>query len=241
MHLFLSALFLLCLTGHPVNQSYSYKKDFFIVENTESTKSLDEVKDITNSSTYTETRLKIKESLIKAAGRFDDSLGEHLSKIMSDNIFPYWYGTAWDYNGITEIPGSGKIACGYFVSTTLKHVGFNLNRYKLSQLYSHAIVKTLCKDLYIYHSVEKVVSHLMLSEDRLYVVGLDNHVGFLLKEGEDIYFIHSTYLSPGCVVKERAEVSAALNTSSKYVLGNLSGNDEILKKWVKGEVIGLKH
>src|SRR6476660_4877291 len=29
-------------------------------------------------------------------------------------IFPSWYGTPWDFNGTTEVPQQGKIACGYF-------------------------------------------------------------------------------------------------------------------------------
>jgi len=31
-------------------------------------------------------------------------------------IFPSWYGTPWNFNGTTEVPQQGKIACGYFVS-----------------------------------------------------------------------------------------------------------------------------
>src|SRR2546429_7045322 len=34
-------------------------------------------------------------------------------------IFPSWYGTAWDFYGTTEVPQQGKIACGYFVTTVL--------------------------------------------------------------------------------------------------------------------------
>ena len=29
-----------------------------------------------------------------------------------DSLLPCWYGTPWDFNGITETPGQGKIACG---------------------------------------------------------------------------------------------------------------------------------
>jgi hypothetical protein len=49
----------------------------------------------------------------------------------------------WDYNGYTNTPKNGVIACGYFVSTTLKHFGFNLNRYDVAKKYSSSIVKTL--------------------------------------------------------------------------------------------------
>jgi hypothetical protein len=31
------------------------------------------------------------------------------------NIVPSWIGTAWDFNGISQTPQKGSIACGYFV------------------------------------------------------------------------------------------------------------------------------
>ncbi len=53
------------------------------------------------------------------------------------SIFPHWIGTKWDYNGYTNEPGEDKlIACGYFVSTSLKHMGFNWNRFDLAKMYS---------------------------------------------------------------------------------------------------------
>ena len=38
---------------------------------------------------------------------------------LADSVFPAWYGTKWDFNGHTNVPKEGLIACGYFVSTTL--------------------------------------------------------------------------------------------------------------------------
>ncbi len=35
--------------------------------------------------------------------------------------------------GHTAVPKEGEIACGYFVSTTLLHMGVPLNRYKIAQ------------------------------------------------------------------------------------------------------------
>ena len=46
-------------------------------------------------------------------------------------IIPHWYGTPWDFNGHTSIPNQGEIACGYFVSTTLRDIGLKLNRFKM--------------------------------------------------------------------------------------------------------------
>src|SRR5437764_1215954 len=40
------------------------------------------------------------------------------------DIFPAWFGTPWDFNGTTQTPGEGKIACGYFVTTVMRDLGF---------------------------------------------------------------------------------------------------------------------
>lgn len=73
----------------------------------------------------------------------------YLTEKLLNTIVPHWYGTKWDYNGHTNIPGEGLIACGYFVSTTMKHVGFNLNRFRLAQAYSLQAVKVLEPETYL--------------------------------------------------------------------------------------------
>lgn len=45
-----------------------------------------------------------------------------------DSIIPFWYKTVWSFEGHSEVPRQGEIACGYFVSTTLLHAGLKLNR-----------------------------------------------------------------------------------------------------------------
>ena len=71
----------------------------------------------------------------------NDSCKSYLINCFDQKIFPYWIGTKWDYNGYTNRPGNDKIiACGYFVSTTLKHMGFKWNRFDLAKMYSSNIV-----------------------------------------------------------------------------------------------------
>lgn len=168
--------------------------------------------------------------------------GKYLHKSLTDSIFYYWYGTKWDFNGYTDKPGEGIIACGYFVSTTLKHCGFNLNRFKLAQQYSLEIVRRIS-------SGDSVLTYRGINEqqflqktkgkirDGLYVIGLDNHVGFLLYEGLDVYFIHSSYFDPVAVVREKASESKALATSRTFVMCNISSNEKLIKKWILGAEI----
>jgi hypothetical protein len=91
-------------------------------------------------------------------------------------IFPAWYGTKWDFNGYSETPKVGVIACGYFVSTTLRDMGFQLNRFRIAQLYSHDIVKRVSGSSKQFDTLDKMLQQLLKEEDQLYVVGLDQHV-----------------------------------------------------------------
>ena len=63
-----------------------------------------------------------------------------LLEVLQTDIFPAWYGTTWDFNGISQTPGEGKIACGYFVSTCLRDAGFNVPRIRMAQQPSQRII-----------------------------------------------------------------------------------------------------
>lgn len=155
--------------------------------------------------------------------------------MMTDSVFPDWMGTEWDFNGISNTPGRGKIACGYFVSTTLKHIGFNLNRYKLAQEGASTVVDILCgknkKQSVLESDIIKKLTE--LGNNRLYVVGLDYHIGFLAVENGQVYFIHSDYFK-GKVVREIATDSASFSDTNAYVYGELTNNQFLFTKWKNG-------
>jgi len=181
---------------------------------------------------------------LKAATEADknrvlDSAKQYLAQALVHNVFPYWYGTQWDFNGISEQPQHGKIACGYFVSTTIKQCGFNINRYKVAQQYSHSIVNTLCTDIKIMHTIESLIAYINTQPDQLYVVGLDNHVGFISKDSATVTFIHASFVGRGCVESEQAELSPVLQSSGTYVLGTFSGNKKILLQWLTNSPVVL--
>lgn len=172
-------------------------------------------------------------------GTLKDSTWQIASKewtsLMADSIFPFWYGTEWDFNGTTNAPGSGYIACGYFVSTTLKHSGIELNRYKLAQKAASDIVQQTClKSSAKWHnSLDHLETYLEEHGEGLYVLGLDYHVGFVLRENGKNYFIHSDYFN-GKVTREELGSSTAALSSGRYYLGSLSGNRPLLEEWLSG-------
>ncbi len=164
-----------------------------------------------------------------------DSASTYLYSKLINEIIPHWYGTPWDFNGHTNIPNEGEIACGYFVSTTLKHLGFNLNRYKMAQqagLLEARVLQEKSK-LKIYSNLSFKVLKVKLNKvykDGIYFVGLDNHVGYLLLKEKELYFLHSSYYD-GKVMIELAKASPCF-TSDIYVFAEITTNRKLLKHWI---------
>lgn len=171
---------------------------------------------------------------------FLDSVGHFLENTLIYDFFPHWYGTEWDFNGISNQPKEGEIACGYFVSTTLKHIGFELNRFKFAQQasYHEAKMINLGKEPKTYRNLTLDELKKEISADLnqgLYVVGLDNHVGYLFISDDTIYFIHSDYVSDK-VCFERIEDSSAFG-SSVYVMAPVCHNHELIRSWLNKKAI----
>lgn len=177
-----------------------------------------------------------------ASGKMSiDSVGKRFEELLVSELIPYWYGLPWDFEGHTNSPDSGTIACGYFVSTTLKHMGLNLNRYRLAQQAALNEVRTLAisSDLVSKYPYSKDLTATLLKdfEEGLYIVGLDCHVGYLLVKDKKLYFIHSSYLEPVKVVIEEANFSEAWHSTELYYFAPISGNTMLMKRWLSGSNI----
>ena len=75
-------------------------------------------------------------------------------------IFPSWYGTKWDFNGTTQVPQEGYIACGYFVITTLRDLGLKVPRVKWAQAASETMILSATRSVKRHSNAE------MRSEER---------------------------------------------------------------------------
>lgn len=192
-----------------------------------------------STESYQEVLRRInKERLELRVNRISiDSCRTYFLDQFEHHVFPHWVGTEWDYNGYTNVPGPGKIvACGYFVSTPLKHMGFNWNRYELAKMYSKNIVETITPDITEYRDKFELIQTLKQREDNLYIVGLDSHVGMLLKTDNRVWFVHSNYYGNKGPDKEIASVSQAFSDSGSWYVGTFT-TDENIQKWLKGTLI----
>jgi hypothetical protein len=155
-----------------------------------------------------------------------------------------WLGTPWDFNGISTTPGEGKIACGYFVSTLLRDAGFRIERVRLAQQASQNIIGTFLdrssfriSSRMPYDAFSKSVRN---AEKGISIVGLDSHVAFLVNEEEDFRMIHSSGASPWCVVDESSAEAVVLQQSNYRVVGHLTSDRNVLRKWLRGETIPVQ-
>jgi len=159
---------------------------------------------------------------------------DYFFDMLNDSIFGYWMQTRWDFNGHTDTPRKGEIACGYFVTTTLRDMGVSLQRYKLAQQAASVITEKLCEpnSMKRYASLEKLNNYLADQAEReMYVLGLDYHVGFVVREDGESYFVHSDYIGSSGVKREKLNDSRAIHASESYVIGSLTANEKLLKKW----------
>jgi len=150
-----------------------------------------------------------------------------------------WLGTPWDFNGTCQSPGSGKIACGYFVSTILRDAGFRVQRVRLAQQPSQRIIRTFMprKKMHIRAGLnyQQFLSEVTSRGPGIRIVGLDRHVAFLvISESHEVNFIHSSGAAPYCVVDEDSENAGSLQRSNYRVTGNLTRNPEIIHGWLTG-------
>lgn len=169
-----------------------------------------------------------------------DEARKFLTEYLHNDIFNHWYATKWSFEGHTETPKQGTIACGYFVSTTLRDVGFNLNRYKLAQKNPEDEAKVIACETSIEKlqnvSKQELKKYFLKQNDGIYFIGLDFHVGYIYKSNQEVYFIHSNYIDNKGVMKETIENSKAI-VSSKYFITSITHNDNLIKKWILKEII----
>jgi len=187
-------------------------------------------------------RIALQSEYSKAPEKTLNNTSNYFLNTLLNNIVPHWYETTWAYEGHTNTPNKGEIACGYFVSTTLQHFGFNLNRYKMAQQAGLNIALSLQpkNKLKIYRNIsysELKKSLLNIYNDGLYFIGLNNHVGYILIKNKELYFLHSSYCDNKVVI-EYAEHSYCFQ-SDIYVFAEISTNKILLKKWILNEHIPI--
>jgi hypothetical protein len=168
---------------------------------------------------------------------------EHDARVMLELIMPEmmrcWLGTGYDFNGVAERPGEGKIACGYYVSTLIRDAGSKVNRYTLAQQASQNILRTFTAKenclLRVGEKYDTYANWLETLEPGIYIMGLDTHVGFVVIEKDGMKFLHSSGIDQAGVVEEPRDQALAIKWSNWRMLGHFTADPEVIRMWLKGE------
>lgn len=170
--------------------------------------------------------------------------GIYITEQLINNLFPHWYGTTWSFDGYSALPNQGEIGCSYFVSTTLLHVGFNLNRYRLAQQGPLSEARSLQIkgapiSIDLTGDFDGFVPEVQKQcEEGLYFIGLGHsHVGYLYYREQECYFIQSSYGKSGQVEIDYANDSDILTGFSNFVLVPITTNAVLVEAWLTGEEV----
>ena len=194
-------------------------------------------------------RGELAERYRRAGGPDERAAVENDARLLLERVMPEmmrcWLGTPWDFNGIAEEPGNEGIACGYFVSTLLKDAGFRLDRYRLAKQPSENILRSFLPRescvLRVGEDYGTYADRLEEAEPGIHLVGLDTHVGFIVTgTGEGFRFIHSSGSDPWCVVDEGRDAAVVLKRSRWRMLGNLTADPQVIRRWLRGEKIAVR-
>lgn len=201
------------------------------------------VRQVAPARSYEAIRASLESSRQALAKRVDQQAvrraRELLVSTLRDELLPAWNGTPWAMNGVSQVPHEGQIACGYFVSTTLLHAGFRVERSKLGQQASELITRSLVTQEPIWarsdQPIEAFLAKLRRGGDGIYLVGLDNHVGFVIVDGKDTWFHHA---GPGAAgVRREPALTASFLSTSRYREAAKLFDDALIEKWLRGTAI----
>lgn len=159
-------------------------------------------------------------------------------KTIGTDLFQKWENTSWDFNGTATRPHEGEIACGYFVTTILRDMNLKINRVKLAICASSQMMRDLAPQQKLKNL--SALNYAAFNEaitswgKGVYIIGLDYHTGFVVNDGFENYFIHSSYIDRKGVVKEPILESAALRSSKTRWMITLTGDKNFLERWLRG-------
>lgn len=152
------------------------------------------------------------------------------------DLYQQWKSTPWDFNGTTRRPKEGKIACGYFVTTLLLDMGYKLDRIKLSTCDALTMMKKLTSSRSIknlsYLKYDDFNQQIKEYGKGVFIIGLDYHVGFLINDGVETWFLHSNYIMKTGVIKEPIRESKALKQSTTRFVTCLTCDNSFVSNWI---------
>lgn len=201
------------------------EKEFHLTKQPKLIQNLSELSILDKSKSYDFIKKDIEKERKQLANKKlqIDSLKKIFKTSLLNKVVPFWEGTKWSFSGHTSKPKIGTIACGYFVSTTLQHIGIKLNRYKLAQQSpineaKSLALKTEVKEFSEGSTSDNISAINKYLKNGIHFIGFDqSHVGFILKENNRSYLIHSNYINSKGVEIEKIEQSEVFKSYQNFI------------------------
>lgn len=173
-------------------------------------------------------------------------------KAMREEILPAWLGMPWGL-GANSTPlrphqPDTVIACGYFVSSTLENLGIKLDtRFRFAQapaLHAQRSLAPAPRDLHVFFSVpgDVLASKIAGLGEGLYIIGLNNHIGFVDVRGSEVRIVHASYTGAQVVTDEPLATAEVIANSraAGYFVTPLLQDDRLVEHWLRGEAVSLQ-
>jgi hypothetical protein len=172
-----------------------------------------------------------------------------------DDLVAPWMGTPWGLgtNSTARRPHEPgmTVGCSYFVTSILQGAGVALdNRYHFAQAAALHIQRSLVgagrAGIHRFLSIPpaELAPKIAALGDGLYLIGLSNHVGFVIVRGAGVRFVHASYTNDRAVSDEPLATAAAIAASqpSGYFVSPLvtragTADDWLVDRWLRGATI----
>ena len=176
---------------------------------------------------------------------------------IADELFPRWLGTPWGLgkNSTATRPHEAAmtVGCSYFVTSVLQNAGLALdNRYRFAQAPALHIQGSLAPGRGSIHrflsiAPAKLERRIRALGEGLYLIGLNNHIGFVLVRAGLVRFVHASYTGDQQVSDEPLVAAEAIANSQKAgyfvspVFAAGADGDEanawLVERWLEAEAV----
>lgn len=169
-----------------------------------------------------------------------------------DQLFPAWLGMPWGLGrnstaNRAHAPGM-TVACGYFVSAVLENAGLRVQtRFSYAQAPALQVQRTLAPgpgEVHRYFSVpgETLAAEIARLGAGLYIIGLANHIGFVVVDAAGVRLVHASYTGAQVVTSEPlATAQAIINSRAKgYFVSPVMHDDRLADLWLRGASVPLR-
>ncbi len=212
---------------------------------------------------YEATLQAIEASRLRLAGRYTQADTEALRAAIRaearavfkaaiiEQLFPAWLGMAWGLGpnstaNRAHAPGM-TVACGYFVSAVLENAGLRVKtRFSYAQAPALHVQRTLAPgqgEVHRFFSVpgETLAAGIAGLGEGLYIIGLSNHIGFVVVDAAGVRLVHASYTGEQVVTSEPlATAEAIANSRSKgYFVSPVMHDDRLADLWLRGAPVPL--